>query len=276
MKRKILLLALAFVLLVGSFGIVAYANNEEVNDEPYLDFYACSVVFSNTTYLRYRIVADNVSSANNVKLLVWKGAQEKYVYGTQDYCISPSTTYTHSNGNQYPQFYFENVATKQMTEDFYAVLYYEQDGQSYYSGRVLKYSILQYVYNKLGYTGSRTTDENFATLLENMLEFGASAQVYFGNYNIDRLANDDYYQVKVNDGYLDDKMNSGLYLENDVVTIHANPAPEGYVFNYWSDEKGNPVGYEPTIDVIVKSTPINVTKIFFILSNFKLQCKYTK
>ena len=168
--KKFLLIALTVVLLVSTVGIVAYASGEDVNAEPYMNFSACSVIFGNTTYLRYRVVADNVSSINNVRLLVWKDAQEEYVFGTEDYCISPAGSYTHSSGAKYPQFYFENIATKQMSEDFYAVLYYEENGQEYYSPRVLKYSILQYAYNKLGYTGTASTDQSFIDLLNLLLE----------------------------------------------------------------------------------------------------------
>lgn len=256
--KKFLLIALTVVLLVSTVGIVAYASGEDVNAEPYMDFSTCSVIFGNTTYLRYRVVADNVSSINNVRLLVWKDAQEEYVFGTEDYCISPVGSYTHSSGAKYPQFYFENIATKQMSEDFYAVLYYEENGQEYYSPRVLKYSILQYAYNKLGYTGTASKDQSFIDLLNLLLEYGTAAQIYFDNYNMDRPANADYYQVKLTNAYLDDKTNSGLYLENDVVNINANAPAEGYTFSHWTDEKGDVIGYQSSMQISV----VNANKVY--------------
>ena len=74
-----------------------------------------------------------------------------------------------------------------MTDVIYARAYISVGGEEYYSEPV-KYSILNYIYNKLGYTGTATTNEKLDALLRGMLEYGASAQMYF-DYKTEELAN---------------------------------------------------------------------------------------
>ena len=127
MKKKILLVIVTVALLFGVVGIMAHAGNIE---EPVLNYASCSLILENTTYIRYRATVENVASVEDVKLLVWLTPQEEYVYGNQDYTVSPRGTYkASSGGTSYPEYYFDDIATKQMSDNFYTVLYYKVGDQ---------------------------------------------------------------------------------------------------------------------------------------------------
>ncbi len=81
------------------------------------------------------------------------------------------------------------VAAKQMIDMVYAQAYVRTaDGYAY--SQLVPYSVQTYAANKLGLNpnATPTTDEKLKTLLRDMLDYGASAQIYFG-YKTDNLAN---------------------------------------------------------------------------------------
>ncbi len=94
------------------------------------------------------------------------------------------------------------------------------------------------MYSKTGKTGIASTNEKFITLLNEMLNYGASAQEYFG-YNTDRLVTADFYQVKTENGILDDMCDHGLYMPGDKVTLCAPQTnAEGKTFVAWKNSLG--------------------------------------
>ena len=125
-----------------------------------------------------------------------------------------------------------------------------------------KYSVLQYVYNKTGRTGTPSTNQKLIDLLETMLEYGAKAQIYL-NYKTNRLVTANYYQVSVVGGTLPDCSNSGLYAVGEVVTITAPSTDnEGNPFSYWENDSGEVVGTTESLDVTVVSLNRTYTAVY--------------
>ena len=84
----------------------------------------------------------------------------------------------------YYVFSFRNIAPHRINDDFTATLYATLDGELH-EGVTLSYSISQYCYNQLNKLSSQS---EFATLLVDLLNYGAQSQLYTG-YNTGNLAN---------------------------------------------------------------------------------------
>jgi hypothetical protein len=76
----------------------------------------------------------------------------------------------------------------------YSVAYLDVEEERYYSEPV-KYSVLDYAYIKLGYTGTASDNQYLKDMLSSMLDYGADAQKYF-NYNTDNALFFRIYQNK--------------------------------------------------------------------------------
>jgi len=239
MKKKLLILAalvltLACILSLGAFTVSA----EEA--EPSVTIAKFNLAFEDNTYLKYAVRFDGVSDSaiteNNIGMLYWTDYADGFVPGTEDFS-SKTTGYTEISGVKHYVFEYTHLAAKQLTDYIYSVAYIELDGITYYSEPV-KYSALEYAYNRLGKTSEGTTNTELKSLLNNMLAYGASAQQYF-DYKEDRLATDDFYQLTLVGGALADGFTSELVLSTDKVTITAPEITEaGNSFVSWIDESG--------------------------------------
>lgn len=239
-KMKIIVLLVAIVSMLMSVAFIpcvsAEGEKNETAESPTLSIAYCNLSYNDTIYIKYAVKAEN---ADKVKVLIWTEPQKEYVLGTQAMVLDQIFT-ENINGEDHMIFNYTKLAAKQMADVIYARAYTEKDGAVYYSD-VNKYSILQYAYNKLGKTGEATKDADLKALLENMLIYGASAQMYF-KYEVDRVVTKDYYQVKVKGGWLDDLCYHGLYLPGDQVTIHAPETDgKGGTFAYWINRAGDKV-----------------------------------
>lgn len=232
-KIALLLAALALLTAVLTIGIAA-------EEKPALDIYAANLSFEDSVYLMYAVDAENVS-ADQVKMLFWtepilQSDPDAYVKGTEDYVGTNCGDVTIKDST-YKMFKYDKLHAKNMTDVIYARAYVEVDGVAYYS-ELSKYSILQYAYNKLGYTGTATDSDTLQEMLRNMLTYGASAQKHF-EYNTDRLATDSFYQIKLEGGVLSDGCAHGLYLEGEQVGISAAATDaENATFFAWLNEEG--------------------------------------
>ena len=198
---------------MGVFATLSIAVSAEVA-APEMSIAYCNISLRDNVYIKYAVN----SSVSDVKILIWTSPEAEYVVGTQDSEITEYYT-EEINGVSHMIFDYTELSAKQMTDVIYARAYAQVDGVDYYS-EVNKYSILQYVYNKLGKTGVASSNEELKEMLVNMLAYGASAQKYF-DYKEDRLANADWYQVKVSSGVLEDGNKHGLYLPGDKVAMTA-------------------------------------------------------
>lgn len=244
MKNTLKLLALTLVIsmLVIGTSIIVSANSTA----PELSIDYCNLSFRDSVCIKYAVAS---TSTEETTVLLWNEPSNEYLYGTHIAELETVGNQTIS-GETYKVFDYTDLAAKQMTDVIYARAYTVVDGEEYYSD-VEKYSILQYAYSKLGKTGTASDDENLKALLSSMLEYGANAQDYF-EYSTDRLATDDFYQVKVEGGLIDDQCNHGLYLEGDKVNVIAPETnSDGVEFAGWINENGDIVAEtaEATISV---------------------------
>ena len=263
MKKKILILAalvltLACVLSLGALTVSA----EET--EPSVTIAKFNLAFEDNTYLKYAVrfdgVADEKITENNIGMLYWTDYEGGFTPGTEDYS-SKTTGYTDISGVKHYVFEYNKLSAKQLTDYIYSVAYIELDGTTYYSEPV-KYSALEYAYNRLGKTNAGTTNAELKALLNNMLAYGASAQQYF-DYKEDRLATADFYQITLVGGTLADGFTSGLYLATDKVTITA-PEIDGKNFAGWQNANG---------EIAYAENPATVTNL---AANTTLTATYEK
>ena len=247
MKRVsfLIILATALVIITVCAGIT-----HATEPEPELTIKACNLSFQDNIYIKYAVKCNDLS---DIKLLIWTSPQSDYVYGTQDYILNSIGTEM-VTGDNCAIFQYNKLAAKQMTDVIYARAFVEKSRVKYYS-EIKKYSILQYVYNKTGKTGTASSNQKLIDLLNEMIEYGGRAQVYC-DYNPNRLATSDWYQVKVIGGLLADQCDTGLYLPGDTVSLSAPAINENNEeFSCWIDQSGFAISTDTVVDIIV--TPQN-------------------
>ncbi len=254
MKKRVLALLVAVLTLVSSYAVFTVVTGAS-SPAPELNLDYANLSFSDSVYIMYALDT-NVADA---KLLVWTSPEAEYVIGTQDSQLTPYDGIV--EGESYKIFNYPILA-KQMADVIYVRAYARVDNVDYYSD-VVKYSALQYAYNKLGKTAAGTDDAELKTLLTKMLDYGAAAQLYFDDYKADRLANANWYQVVLTAGVLDDGFAHGLYLPGDKVTLTA-PATDanGTAFGYWADSTGASVATTAVCEITVGSKNETYTPVY--------------
>ena len=238
MKKRIVIFAAALLTLMFTLGFSAFTASAE-ETSPSVSIEKFNLAFENDTHLKYAVkftgIEDSEINYNNIGMLYWTDYEGGFTPGTESYS-SKTTGYTTIDGQKYYAFEYDNLAAKQLTDYVYSVAYLEYGGETYYSEPV-KYSALEYAYNRLGKTDEGTTNTELITILNNMLTYGASAQEYF-DYKEDRLATADFYQLTLVGGTLTDGFTSGLYLATDEVTITAPTELDGNAFIAWQNSIG--------------------------------------
>lgn len=250
-----LILAMLSIIVIASALAIGSKNSEA----PELKIIGTNLSFNDSIYIKYAVNCANVDEIDDVKLLVWTSPSEGYLYGTQNAVLS-SVGSTVVNGEDCIVFDYKGLSAKQMTDYIYARAYYESNGNKYYS-EVKKYSVLTYVYNKLGYTGTPTENEKLAALLRGMLEYGASAQNYF-DYKTDALATDSHVQFTILNGTLSDGSNKVLAVPGTKLTITARTPESGESFKHWEDATGKIISYSQTFTVTVGATNQTLSAVF--------------
>ncbi len=91
-------------------------------------------------------------------------------------------TVTMSNGKTYRVYRFEEAKSTEMTATVVATIF----GSETVMGETREYSVVQYAKNMID-----KGNDAFKTLLVDMVNYGARAQIYF-NYNTEKLANADF------------------------------------------------------------------------------------
>lgn len=255
MKKYLLIcsLVLSLAILFGCFGIFHVKANSA---SPSLAIELCNLSFKDTVYVKYAVAATGTA---DVSLLIWTEPQTSYTVGTEAVRLTESYSNT-IGGKSYRVFDYKGLTAKQMTDDLYACAYTRVDGVDYYSS-VNKYSVLQYAMNKLGKTGTATTDEKLKTLLREMLDYGAAAQVEM-NYKANRPANGDFYSIEVVGGTLPDGFTRGLYLATETVTLNAPATNSGKSFSYWKTSAGGNAGTGSTQTVTVGNKNETYTAVY--------------
>ena len=260
-KKKLLFTLAAVALLLIVTCVITVASTEPAENQPIdLKVKNRTLLLEDSVYIRYYVPVEGTNNAD-VKMLFWLEPQSEYVYGTQDYILSPNQGTAVIDSTECYLFDFRELAAKQMTVDVYAKVY-ATDGENEYYSKLNKYSVLQYCYYMLGKTSSNVPDENFENLLNSLLAYGAAAQEYFKE-NTDRLAIDSYYQIKVENALLPDGSTSGLYKSGAQITVTAAATnAEVKDFLYWQNSASEQVSEDQTYTITVGEQNETYTAVY--------------
>ena len=135
------------------------------------EFYGKSVVLENSVELKYYMRFDTGAPADSVKLVLTYTAADGRPYEV----VIPASEFVYSNKYSAYSAKLTTIAAKDMSSKVTAEIF---DGDTLI-GDVLEYSIESYAYNRL----IKSTDENFKTLVIEMMKYGKSAENYFRNKN---------------------------------------------------------------------------------------------
>ena len=254
-NKKITFALVLSIIVVSAFMVIAaVAFNTQSADTPSLRIAGLNLSFKDSIYLKYAIEAQNVDSLDDAKLLVWTSPSENYAKGSENHILDSDGT-AKVNGTECLIFDYKKISAKQMTDVIYARAYVEIDGEEYYSD-VKKYSVLEYVYNKLGYTGTATSNAKLSSLLRGLLAYGASAQIYT-DYKTDILATDQFVKITLVNATFDDGSNTALVKTGTTITAIPDYNFEGESFAYWSDINGELISNSN--ELIITAGASNVT-----------------
>ena len=148
-----------------------------------------SVDVSNGTKLLFYVAEDLIEDLSAVRI---EFVKPKYnADGTvAEEIVTKCTNYTNYvnkvSGQKLLRFVYDDISSNEMSVEIVANVY---SGDEFLSSRA--YSIKEYAMKFLNATpSSNATETKLRTLLVDMLNYGAAAQIYF-NYNTDNLANAD-------------------------------------------------------------------------------------
>ena len=154
--------------------ITLYAKWTEEGVDPSLKFAARSITLQNNLQVNYKVKKTVIDGG---------GYTDPYVVFRMN-GIETTVTGALDSTNTYYVFVFRNIAPNKIHDTFTANLYATLDGELHKSA-TLSYSVSQYCYNQLN---KITAQSELATLLVDLLNYGAQSQIYTG-YNTGDLAN---------------------------------------------------------------------------------------
>lgn len=254
MKRTLFTIAVSLAVLMSSLALIVFANPAD-DPTPSLEINGANISMEDSVHLLYSVGYENIDNPENIKLLIWRYKDgfniSSCVLGTEDAVLSALPGEL-DEGDAYGKvFKYTGVAAAELTEYVYARAYVEVDGKIIYSD-VVKYSVLQYAYNKLGYTGTATENENLKLVLNKMLEYGAAAQMYFFEDEAGALATDPHFKLTLEGTTLPDGTKSGLYPEGSTVSL-SKKTTEELPYVCWTDENGRQVSAKDSFDYKVRT-----------------------
>ena len=255
MKKRILIpLAIALALLISVFAVVAMASTT-----PTLKITGANLEFGERVHIMYAVDSEGISDKENIELLIFRGDVNvaSCVKGKEVAALSTTGREINENGVSGIEFKYTEIAAAEATENIYACAYYNDGTNEYYSP-VVKYSVIQYAMNKLGYTSNNpTTDTKLIAMINNMRLYSASAQEYFG-VNLDRLATDEFVKVSFDGATLADGMTSGLFAKGEKVEVTASKVDASNPYAVWSGADGATVATGETVTITAtKNTTVS-------------------
>ena len=259
-----LVIVIALVALVTSLGIAVLASGESA--APTVRIAYQNIAHTNNVSFKYAVIADDLPDGATVGVEVRKG-DSKNVATCEATFEGMATIY----GNRCYVFDFSGLYASEMAINVYATPYIELDGERIAVGEQKKSSILEYAYRILGRIDTgKTYSDDVKGLITSMLNYGAAVQDYTGN-NADRMANDDYYYITLENGTFDDGFTKGLYKKGDKVTIVADDL-NGYMFTSWKNSDGDEISSSSITDITVDTASAHYvagyvkTNISYVLS----------
>ena len=148
----------------------------DVKKDPLKMTFLHNCEFNNNIAMHYAIPKSELAGCTNVRLVI---DAEKYAEGAttptwKQYVVSDYSDCVISNV-EYCHFTFPGISAAEMGNVLKAKIVFEKDGETLES-KTDAYSVKDYAYNRLEYSGSAT----YKTLMVDVLNYGAAAQVHFG------------------------------------------------------------------------------------------------
>ncbi len=252
-KRKLLaasvILTALVLMLVGIFAIAA--------GEPTAEIKLHNLSMRQNVVVKYAVEVENLPSGATVGVEVQRIGK---------FSEATFTEIAEIDGKEYYIFDVDDLSAAEMTTDLYARPYIEKAGGQRIYGAPKKSSILEYAYKILGkIPGGKESSDSVKNLLRTMLEYGAAVQRYTGQ-NLDRLADAEYYQIKVNDGVLSNGDASGLYLRGDFIGLVADEKEE-QEFVGWENSLGTVVSTSKNYTLTVGTKNETYTAVYEKIEN---------
>ena len=208
MMKKNLAFILALTMLVGSlFAVIPMAEGEDISTEVQ-EKYVPEIAYANVNYIAsidimFAVpVPASLEEGEEVKVLVWGSREDSIAFNYNDRnktVIEPEETKAIIGGKEYYVFKSATLDATQMVDVVCARPVVVKDGKAVTYGKVVDYSILEYVESAKGnIEGIEAVDnEDVIELLDDMLNFGGLAQRSTGKY-YDIYANDELHKAYVN------------------------------------------------------------------------------
>ena len=153
--------------------------------------FAHSCSFGNNLTYNFYISNAELNGFENIRLVTKK---QVFNESGSEYTWANDTLYNYTaaeiSGIGFNRFVFSNIAAKEMQNEIRIRLYAEKGGVTY-STEEKVYSVASYAYERL----ENSTSTKFKTLLVDMLNYGAAAQVYF-KYNQSHPVNADLTEAQ--------------------------------------------------------------------------------
>ena len=90
-KLKIIPVLLIVTIISAALALAVWGLSAGLN-EPELDIIATNLSFRDSVYIKYAVSFKDISSMDDIELLIWRDPQEDYTLGTEDASIKQSGT----------------------------------------------------------------------------------------------------------------------------------------------------------------------------------------
>ena len=195
-----------------------------------------NVAFANGPYLLYAVKAENTEELPS--MYVWTTGDG--IYDMEDAIeLSIYQENLLIGGESYTTFIYDQISAKQMTDYIYARAYVEDT-----SSDLLRYSVLEYA---LATIKNHKENDSITVLLKDMLQYGTSSQKHF-NYHTDRLANDEYHTLTLENCLLEDGFDEGMYTSKETIKVHSLDGSNMYWTKYENGEYSSS-SYSDTFEI---------------------------
>ena len=194
--RHAFIFGVVLCVLVLSIALIWQSSNAQETKiaDPKLEIVAANVEYAQSLHLYFGVdaklpegvkmtdvkirvfntIPSNFKDKTVAETAIENGEAYERGYHKIDELVSGGTTYTNCI-----LFNTPGIAAKDMVDNVYVVAFVEYEGKEYYS-EPLKYSVLQYVYDRQNDLKGKTDAESKAqlNLYNRTLEYGAAAQRY--------------------------------------------------------------------------------------------------
>ena len=250
--KKNISLVLALVMIVGAlFSVIPMAEGESDASTEVAAKYVPEIAYANVNYvdsiyMMFAVPAAQLGEGEALKLIVWESRLDSIAFSYSDIIkevLEPEATKATIGGAEYFVFKYNALDATQMTDVICARPVVVKDDKATAYGKVIEYSILEYVASAKGeidgIAGLSNTD--LIAALDQMLVFGSLAQRYSAD-EIEFYADDEvncFYATSIVNGIEKGKEFAGFfkYEEGGVATFNA-PFVDGTTIEKITDSEG--------------------------------------